>query len=215
MMKIVNIDMYKWGSGKMKIYNEILQLEEELKQNNREHNYELQEIDKISNNILTIFGFSSKKTSIPIVKIVKAFGFNIYKEQLPDKLSGDIYINGNTINEYGHNKIILVNKSEHLFHQRFVAAHELAHYLFDFLGNPVYNDERIKFSDTYYKDQHETPEEKIANCFAASIMMPKDIFIEQYNFAKREYSKPSLIIMYLSRYFETTEDSIEKRFSEV
>ncbi|MBD5395903.1 MAG: ImmA/IrrE family metallo-endopeptidase [Lachnospiraceae bacterium] len=214
-MKIVNINKYKWRSNKMKVKDEIIELENGLKQNNIDHIYSLQEVEKISKDILTIFGFSSKKTSIPIVKIVKEFDFNIYKESLPDKLSGDIYINGNTIDEYGHDKVILVNKNEHLFHQRFVAAHELAHYLFDFLGNPLYNDKNIKFSDTYYKDQHETPEEKIANWFAASIMMPKDIFIEQYNFAKKEYSKTTFVMLYLSRYFETPIDSIEKRFSEV
>ncbi|KAI4445147.1 hypothetical protein C823_007654 [Eubacterium plexicaudatum ASF492] len=140
-----------------------------------------------------MFDIFNKKTSIPIVKIVKAFNFKTYTETLSDKLSGDIYINGDTKQKYGHNKIILVNKNEPFFHQRFVIAHELAHYLFDFLGKDKYHDSIIKFSDTYYKNQHETPEEKRANRFAASLLMPEKFLLNNIRLLKMKIAMNYLL----------------------
>lgn len=71
------------------------------------------------------------------------------------------------------------------------------------------------FVDTYQKDKHETPQEKRASTFAAEIMMPKDLFIEQYNIALQAENNRMFTIIYLSRYFETSIDSIERRIVEV
>lgn len=171
------------------------------------------EIADIANNILNELNYYYRRGATPIVKIAKEFNFETYKETLSDGKSGDIHINGDTKNKYGNDKVILVNKREDLFHLRFVIAHELAHYLFDFLGKEDYNN--ITFSEPYQKNQHETDKEKRANAFAAELMMPKDLFIKQYNIAKRESSNRMFVIMYLSRFFETSIDSIEKRIREV
>ena len=109
----------------------------------------------------------------------------------------------------------MVNKNDELFHQRFVVAHELAHYLFDFLGNSDYTDKSIRFSDTYYKNMHESISEQRANRFAAAILMPEESFIKQYNIAKNIDKNRMFVIMYLSRFFETTMSSIERRIAEV
>lgn len=212
-MKIIIFKNYKRSGDFMK---NIKDFEEKLiKRNLLKNDYSLKEIDNVAYDLLNIFEIYNKKTSIPIVKIVKAFNFKTYTETLTDKLSGDIYINGDTEQKYGYNRIILVNKKESFFHQRFVIAHELAHYLFDFLGENKYFDPIIKFSDTYYKNQHETPEEKRANRFAASLLMPEKIFIEQYKIAKNEDCNELFVILYLSEFFQTPTDSIEKRIWEV
>lgn len=185
-----------------------------VKNNKENHNYSLSEIRDITNNILWIMKKNySGRCATPIVKIAKMFDFKTYRESLNE--SGDININGKTKQKYGHDKVILVNRNEELYHQRFVVAHELAHYLFDFLGNSAYEDINILFADTYEKDKHETPQEKRANTFAAEIMMPKDLFIMQYNVARREENNHMFIVLYLSRYFETSVESIEKRLKEV
>lgn len=62
---------------------------------------------------------------------------------------------------------------------------------------------------------HNTTDEKRANRFAASILMPKDVFIKQYNIAKSVDSSSLFITMYLSRFFETSISSIERRILEV
>ncbi len=212
-MKIVdfNKNKYKWRSDKMKL-EELLQTLTE--KNMSKHEYSLIEIRKITNDILSMMSNNySGRCATPIVKIAKLFDFKTYKESL--KESGDININGETKKKYGHDKVILVNREEELFHQRFVVAHELAHYLFDFLGNIKYEDKNILFADTYEKDKHETPQERRANTFAAEIMMPKELFMRQYNVARQEDSNHMFIIMYLSKYFETSLDSIEKRIMEV
>lgn len=215
-MNIVDINKYtkKREIYKMKGVDNLLT---NLRDNYSEkhNNYTLSEIDNIAYDILSTFGFMSKNISTPIVKIAKQFGFNSYKILLNDRQSGCIYINGETFEKYGENQIILVNKKEALYHQRFVIAHELAHYLFDFVGNPAYSNKDIQYSDTYYRDKHNRPEELIANRFAASLLMPRDLFIRQYQIAKRTDANRMFIIMYLSKFFETSMDSIVKRIEEV
>lgn len=211
-MAIVDFNKYKykWRCNGMK-KEELLQ---GLKEKNKKgHDYSLTEIRKIANDILAMTGCYSGRCATPIVKIAKNFDFKAYRESLDE--SGDININGETSQKYGYNQVILVNKDDQPFHQRFVVAHELAHYFFDFLGNPKYEDISIQFVDTYKKDKHETPQEKRASTFAAEIMMPKELFIRQYKVARQEDSNRMFILMYLSRYFETSIDSIERRIVEV
>lgn len=212
MNNIIQYKKYNWRKGDVMERNELLQVLE--KRNKDNHEYSLSEIRNITNNILSMMKNNySGRCATPIVKIAKMFDFKTYRETLSE--SGDININGETKQKYGHDKVILVNKNEELFHQRFVVAHELAHYLFDFLGNNTYEDKNILFADTYEKDKHETPQEKRANTFAAEIMMPKELFIKQYNVARREINNHMFIVLYLSKYFETSVESIEKRIKEV
>lgn len=212
MNNIIQYKKYNLRKGDVMERNELLQMLE--KRNMDNHEYSLSDIRDITNNILLMMKNNySGRCATPIVKIAKMFDFKTYRESLSE--SGDININGETKQKYGHDKVILVNKNEELFHQRFVVAHELAHYLFDFLGNNTYEDKNILFADTYEKDKHETPQEKRANTFAAEIMMPKELFIKQYNIARREVNNHMFIVLYLSKYFETSVESIEKRIKEV
>lgn len=213
MNNIIKFKNYNWRKKYTMRFEELIRDLETKNKNG--HEYSLFEISRIANDILARVDYYSGRGATPIVKIAKEFDFKTYKETFKNGKSGDIHINGETSEKYGHDKIILVNRKEELFHQRFVVAHELAHYLFEFLGNPQYTDPKIIFVDTYRKDQHETPQEKRANAFAAEIMMPRDLFIKQYYTARREDNNRMFILMYLSRFFETSIDSIEKRIMEV
>lgn len=213
MNNVIRFRNYDWRR-----YNDMKfeQLLKDLKEKNEKgYEYSLKEIAEVANNILKEIDYYSWRGATPIVKIAKEFDFKTYRETLKNGKSGDIHINGETKDKYGHDKVILVNKKDELFHQRFVVAHELAHYLFEFLGNNDYLDSNIIFVDTYKKDKHETPQEKRANAFAAEIMMPSELFVKQYNIARREDNNRIFILMYLSRFFETSIDSIEKRLMEV
>lgn len=213
MCSIIRFSIYNRGRNNTMKFEELIKDLE--KKNEKRHEYSLAEIVDIANIILNKTEYYSHRGATPIVKIAKDFQFKTYSETLKNGKSGDIRINGETVHQYGHDKVILVNKEEELFHQRFVVAHELAHYLFEFLGSSYYKNPEVIFVDTYQKDQHETPQEKRANAFAAEIMMPRDLFIKQYNIAKRENNNRMFILMYLSRFFETSIDSIEKRIVEV
>ncbi len=214
MSNIIKFRFYNWRKrdDTMK-FEELIQ---ELSEKNKNgHEYSSTDISRIANTILESVDYYSGCGATPIVKIAKEFEFKTYKETLRDGQSGDIHINGETAEKYGHDKIILVNKNEDLFHQRFVVAHELAHYLFEFLGNSDYSDSNEIFVDAYYKNKHETPQERRANKFAAAILMPEELFIKQYNIAKSVDSNRLFTIQYLSRFFETSIASIEMRIMEV
>lgn len=175
--------------------------------------YTNEEVDSIAKRILLEFGIDSEDCATPIVKIAKAFGFKTYRKTLDDGKSGDISINGETKERYGYEKVIFVQKEDELYQQRFVVAHELAHYLFDYLGNPEYEN-GLLFTDTYMKDHHDSEHEQRANRFAAAILMPEEVFIKQYNIAQ-EYQNRLFTRMYLSEFFETRQDSIDRRIVEV
>lgn len=215
MHNIIKITDYKRGVCFMD--ERLEEIINEIKERNQANNpFSMREIDEIAIRILSILGYRSSDQATPIVKIVKQFGFKAYSEKIEDKnLSGDIFINGKTQEIYKHDKVIIVNDMDEKNHQRFVTAHELAHYLFDFLGNPEYADNSKQFNAAYYKDKHDSDDEKRANRFAASILMPKDVFIKQYNIAKAVDSNNWFITMYLSRFFETSISSIERRILEV
>lgn len=156
------------------------------------------------------------KSPTPVIKIAGELGIDTYStDQLSKNLSGVIYIGGTTEQIYKKDKVILVDENEPLKHQRFVIAHEIAHYLLDCLTDPKYNDSRILFTEGYPKNNHDSEKEARADVFAAEFLMPASLFKEQYNIAKEENSNPMFILMYLSDYFQTKISSIEKRFIEV
>jgi hypothetical protein len=211
MNNIITFKTYNWRKGETMDAKELVNY---LTEKNKEgHKYTLEEIQNIAYEILSMYSPYSYQCATPIVKIAKIFNFKTYEESLQE--SGDININGDTFKKYGHDKVILVNENDELFHQRFVIAHELAHYLFDFLGNSKYEDPTILFKDTYQKDKHETYQEKRASTFAAEIMMPKKVFIQQYEIAKSVFDTRLYTLEYLSEYFETSVDSIARRITEV
>lgn len=219
-MKIVDFNKYNykyiWSQSMNKelknIKNE--QIEKNRSRRKHEDSFQAEEIEELAGRVLRALEFDAKGIAIPIVKIVRAFDFRAYKEDLKKELPGDISINGKTKEIYKHDKIILVKKSDALYHQRFIVAHELAHYLFEFLGSEEY-EEGLEFHDNYHKDDHVTIPERRANRFAAAILMPSDSFIEQYKIAREADFKDMYTIDYLSRFFETPVDSIERRIKEV
>ena len=140
-----------------------------------------------------------------------------------DNVSGVIYINGRTQEIYHIDKIIFTNSFDPIEHQRFVMAHELGHYLFDYLCSSRYVDNEDFFEETYKKGEynHNILKEKIADRFAAELLMPTDLFIEQYRYAScvdldnSEIFRTYFIKEYLARFFNVKRSSIEKRIQEV
>lgn len=143
---------------------------------------------------------------VPIVEIIeKGFGIESLSQDLAKPLEGFILINPNLNNRFKTNRIISVNKNIEQRQQRFVMAHELAHYIYDGHGEERYR-------DTYIADKHETPEEKKANEFAANLLMPKKQFLKMFLIALNEDVN---VIKYLSDYFFVTEQAITRRVGEI
>lgn len=176
----------------------------------------ISEIILLARTVLDEAAYYHYKSPTPVIKIAEDFGISTYKtDRLPKDISGIIYVGGTTKDVYGTDKIIFVDANEPLKHQRFIIAHEIAHFLLDCLPDKKYNDGKILFSEGYPKKNHDSQKEVKADAFAAELLMPSDLFIEQYNIAKKENPNPAFILIYLSDYFQTKISSIEKRIVEV
>ncbi len=175
----------------------------------------MEEVDEIAEKIHECFVAPDNFEPTPIVKITEAFGIPVYRtKNINVKHSGNIHIVDDKCEKVGKEKIILVDAEDVLPQQRFVIAHELGHYLFDYIGSDFqrYNQ---PFTCPYLKDNHEGKNEKIANRFATSLLMPAQLFIKEHNNAVDTDDRKIYVIKYLSRLFQVKEDSIIKRIKEV
>lgn len=211
-MRIVNISEYK-TRRKKSMYEGLV----EKLTNHPASSCTVQEAENLADSVLKNSGLDRLIGSTPIVAIAQGFGIRTYKEiNLPEEISGNLYVGGTTAEIYGTDKVIIVGEEEEYFHQRFIIAHELAHYLIDYLGSSESKNTRILFSRTYPKRNHESAEEVRADRFAAELLMPSRLFLGQYINAMRvSGNNRRYTISYLSDYFETKKTSIEKRIKEV
>lgn len=180
-------------------------------------NYVVREAENLADEVLDIYGHFGKSAPTPIVKIAHDFGFATYTaKDIPEDISGNIFVGGPTKKDYGTDKVIIVGADEPLPHQRFIIAHELAHYLMDYIGNKKYQRNEITFSRTYPKINHNSQEEIRADRFAAELLMPKKVFLAEYVKAmkKSDYSR-EYTIPYLAKLFNTKESCIQRRIQEV
>ena len=184
-------------------------------QNNPGNKFNINDAEKLAERVLTIAGHEVGTT--PIIDIAKKFGFTTFVERnMPEDISGNIFVGGTTRDVYGTDKVIVVGEQEEYAHQRFIVAHELAHYLMDYLGGEDSTNPGILFSKTYPKHNHHSTEEIRADRFAAELLMPTKLFYRQYLKAM-EASDYNIryTISYLSNYFKTKKTSIERRIDEV
>lgn len=186
-------------------------------QKNPANKYTINEAEKLADEVLEVGGYNNLVGPTPIVEIAKQFGFTTFQENnMPEDVSGNIFVGGTTKAVYDTDKVIVVGDSEEYYHQRFIIAHELAHYLIDYLGSETSFNTGMLFSRTYPKKNHHSPEELRADRFAAQLLMPAKLFYRQYLRALEvsDYNR-RYVIVYLSDYFETKRSSIEKRIQEV
>ena len=178
-------------------------------------NYSINEAERLAERVLNIDGHEAGAT--PIVKITNNFNFLTFSARnMPEEISGNIFVNGTTKDVYGSDKVIVVSNEEEYAHQRFIIAHELGHYLLDYLGSEKSRNTGKLFSRTYPKCNHDSEEEIRADRFAAELLMPTKLFCKQYIKAM-DASNYNLryTIEYLSNYFKTKKSSVERRIDEV
>ena len=179
--------------------------------------YVVREAEELADQLLRQAGYFGKVQSTPVVKIAHKLGFSTFKEDnMGDDISGNIYVGGTTKEVYGTDQVIIVSSSEEYAHQRFVIAHELGHYLMDYLGSGEYKNEEKLFTRTYPKINHSSPEEIRADRFAAELLMPKEIFTSQYLKAMILYDfDKSIVVKKLAAMFVVKESSIRRRIEEI
>lgn len=179
--------------------------------------YTIAEAENLADEVLKIGKNDGMHGAVPVVKIAMDFGFRVFKlENLDEKVSGNIYVGGTTADIYDTDKAIIVGDDEEYYHQRFIIAHELGHYLMDYLGSPESMDSRTLFSRTYPKENHDSSEEKCADRFAAQLLMPANAFCRRYLTAmERSHYNLLYAVPYLSHYFDVKETSVQKRMREL
>lgn len=179
--------------------------------------YGVKEAEKLADQVLEIGGYDNTIGPIPIIEIAKQLGFTTFREKNLEKdVSGNIFVGGTTKEVYDTDKAVVVSDTEEYFHQRFIVAHELGHYLMNYIGSEDSKNPNVLFSRAYFKDKHNTKEEICADRFAAELLMPAKEFYKQYIKAMESYDhNRRYTISYLSNYFKTKKSSIERRIQEL
>lgn len=179
--------------------------------------YTALEVEQLADSILIENNPAELVDPTPIVKIVSDFGVKAFKiEKLGKDISGNIYIGGTTEKVFHHDKVIVVQAKEEFYHQRFIIAHELGHYLLDYIGNPTFEHPKKFFSKTYIKTEHEYSEDILVDKFAAELLMPSRLFLQKY-INIMDYSRNNIVftVTYLSVFFEVEKEKIIKRITEI
>lgn len=186
-------------------------------QSNPANNYTIKEAEELADTILSIDGYLDIQAPPQIVNIAQDFGFFVAKQPiLKENESGNIYIGGTTKEVYNHDKVIIAEKREEYFHQRFIVAHELGHYLMDYLSNPEYtNNPGRLFSKPYFKQNHNSKEELRTDRFAVELLMPARLFSAMYIRAVERYYNRCYTIAYLSSFFKVRKSRVERRILEI
>lgn len=179
--------------------------------------FSISEAERLADNVLECGKYFDISGPMPIVKIAKAFGFAVFKEKKrDDNASGNIFIGGTTKKIYDHDKVIVVGDDEEYYYQRFIIAHELAHYLMDYIGSDIARDPTRLFSEVYIRNNHSAAKEVRADRFAAELLMPAKVFLARYCKAmENSYYNRLYTITYLSELFEIKKSCIERRIQEV
>jgi len=125
-----------------------------------------------SKRILITFGVDSPP--VPLTNIVSSYGINIVYADFSSLPKGNEIAGFMDFDK----KKIVVNKDDPPNRQRFTIAHELGHYLL--------HKDYVKDESRYnvllrrpLKDLDYTKEEQEANCFAANLLVPKEM-LEKY-----------------------------------
>lgn len=169
-----------------------------------------------------ILGIYSEEVfaATPIIRIIQNFDFMIYNSDLSNlqdgRISGVMEVNGRTKELYGADKVIITNCIDPIEQQRFVAAHELGHYIMDCLGDPQYLNLNHLYRETYRSGEKINKKERRADQFAAELLMPKKKFVYRYMVAVNQCNgNKEETYKYLSEYFQVKIESVEKRIQEI
>ena len=155
--------------------------------------------------------------SVMIGSILKSFEFRVITGIPNDEsVSGMIAVSKSNIAPGFPKNLIILNDREPMGHQRFTAAHELAHFLFDYQGGA--QGEYFEALATNYADIEEDQlslREYRANKFAAELLMPSLAFIGRYIALKKAKHSKDTIVHILSDDFGVTVTAIERRINEL
>ncbi len=137
----------------------------------------IKKIENLASSILTELNI--KSAPVDIKAIAKQKGAIIKPYKVDEKISGMLFIKD------GHG-IISYNPTESTVRQRFTIAHELGHLLLHKKTQDIFVDKQFQ---VHFRNENSSSGQDIqeleANAFAAAILMPKDLLlneIKKHNF---------------------------------
>ena len=109
---------------------------------------------------------------VDIADIVRQQNYNVFIDDLDNNISG--YVDH-------ENREVVLNKNETPERRRFTLAHELGHIILNSNNSIQHRDNILNNQlDIYANDDKEVE----ANYFAGCILMPRDVFIREFNSIK-------------------------------
>lgn len=138
-------------------------------------------IEEKANNITDKYSFDNKENGyVDIIRIAQDMGFLIGNAKLSDDSDGFIIIDEKKDELLGlpTNKLIGVNANRSLEWKRFIIAHEIGHYILDYVDNAV------NLKGLYAHREHITgksQKENNVDFFAACLLMPVRLFKKEYD----------------------------------
>jgi len=159
-----------------------------------------------------LLGLNIIEPPIPIKDIAISCGARVLPYELGDEVSGILV--------YDNNKgIIGYNSSNHRVRQRFTIAHELGHLLYHVRDNSkelfVDKDFIIKFRSDKEYTVKETNQERQANAFAASVLMPRDFILSEIKKEKYKGLNETKLIEEFAKLFDVSVPAMTYRFADL
>ena len=128
------------------------------------------QIEEITINLLNRHNYIDDM--VDIANIVRQQNYNVFIDDLDNNISG--YVDH-------ENREVVLNKNETPERRRFTLAHELGHIILNSNNSIQHRDNILNNQlDIYANDDKEVE----ANYFAGCILMPRDVFIREFNSIK-------------------------------
>ncbi|SHF82165.1 protein of unknown function [Flavobacterium fluvii] len=140
-----------------------------------------------------------------IFKFIKKLNIEVVPKKFSDDISGFLAINNGKV-------VISFNENEGKERKRFTVAHELGHFFLHSKNQPLFIDKTPKIM--YRNNASSTGEvliEREANAFAAALLMPQKLIIEEID--KLQENDASKIISKLADKFKVSEQAMSFRLS--
>lgn len=169
-------------------------------------------IDSKAKEVLTeVFG-EEIVIPIDIVEVSKKLDFVLVNARLNENDDGFIIVDNSEDEILGFktNKLIGINSSRSVPWKRFIIAHELGHYILKYK-----NSKKTEFAHRDHRKGKDKRENEI-DYFSASILMPKDIYIDEFNkLSELDKLDLSQVVLLLSDKFQVTKDMAKRRIEEL
>lgn len=155
--------------------------------------------------------YNMKDIPIDVVVLAKRMGFVVGNAILEDDSDGFIVVSpkANDISGIKADKIIGVNAERDIKYKVFIIAHELGHYILHCKNAQ----ERYYAHREHKKGKGE--EEQDADFFAASLLMPEELFKKRYNELKGKELSEEDCISLLVQDFSVPKDAVIRRIKEI